>query len=565
MTDIEHKDDTKNDDRKYEKLLTKISELEAENQKVSTINIRLESQNQQMWEQLRSMNKSGGVSRQIPEEIAAHVKNCISDSKISEFQKLFQQNTISVNDKLLLKKGDHDACGMYVLKEDTKYSLLQYAARMGKYEICSLLLNLGAVITEDEVNKLENTLRENSSMHILILLQSATIQSAGGTEVEDNVSRLHRQTGVLKCFLNILSKNENMKMFIDIMETIIIQSIENENGFSDDFLNLLYHYYVTIEKKSFNETKLWEVIKNKCIHVIKNKNMKNWFWFKNYIINSTIFLRKGDKNVLFFELLNIVNDGLEDVVNTKLRQPFLQIAQKTPDDWKELCSYDTETILESKCRQDSIPNGMKPDYSVAELTQYVPGSTTFNAHKHYDINEYLSKLLLTAHTVDKEFHESIKQIFDIDLETDKSKITELNDMEYQRGPVKLINRMKAKAETDYANEPFPSSACILDMNRCALVFEDISSMLKGLDLIKNKISYFKSGNIIGICRAKNGFKEYSHKTPDYADIKFNVLIKGVKYNVVGEVQFMLKEMMNFKHSAHSLYSIIRRKEFVTDF
>eukprot|EP01084_Bolivina_argentea_P083059 150396_1 len=106
MTDIEHKDETKNDDRKYEKLLTKISELEAENQKVSTINIRLESQNQQMWEQLRSMNKSGGVSRQIPEEIAEHVKKCISDSNISEFQKLIQQNTISVNDKLLLKKGE---------------------------------------------------------------------------------------------------------------------------------------------------------------------------------------------------------------------------------------------------------------------------------------------------------------------------------------------------------------------------------------------------------------------------------------------------------------------------
>eukprot|EP01084_Bolivina_argentea_P177114 306361_1 len=90
-------------------------------------------------------------------------------------------------------------------------------------------------------------------------------------------------------------------------------------------------------------------------------------------------------------------------------------------------------------------------------------------------------------------------------------------------------------------------------------------MLKGLDLMKNKISYFKSGNIIGICRAKNGFKQYNHKTPDYADIKLNVLIKGVKYNVVGEIQFMLKAMMNFKHSAHSLYSIIRRKEFVTDF
>eukprot|EP01084_Bolivina_argentea_P218638 370985_1 len=176
-----------------------------------------------------------------------------------------------------------------------------------------------------------------------------------------------------------------------------------------------------------------------------------------------------------------------------------------------------------------------------------------------------SKLLLTAHTVDKEFHESIQKIFKIDAQTNFSQIKDLNNMEYQKGPIKKMERCKAKAATDYVNEPFPSSSCILDINRCALIFEDIASMLKALDLFKNKISYFQSGNIVAICRDKNGFKEYKHSKPDYADIKLNILIRGVKYNVVGEVQFMLRGMMNFKHSVHSLYSIIRRKEFVDDF
>ena len=70
--------------------------------------------------------------------------------------------------------------------------------------------------------------------------------------------------------------------------------------------------------------------------------------------------------------------------------------------------------------------------------------------------------------------------------------------------------------------------------------------------------------IIEVVRVKNGFFEYKHEAATYTDIKFNVIIKGKKYCVIGEVQFLFKRMYEFKKIGHSLYSIERRQEFIDD-
>ena len=109
----------------------------------------------------------------------------------------------------------------------------------------------------------------------------------------------------------------------------------------------------------------------------------------------------------------------------------------------------------------------------------------------------------------------------------------------QRGPVKLIDRARAKAQNDYAEEQYPASACVLDLNRCSLLFNDISTLLAAIKLFVNKVKYYQSGHIIGIARHKNGFIEYVQDGVQYADIKLNVIIKGRHNNIVGEVQFLL--------------------------
>merc|ERR1712228_1107224 len=119
--------------------------------------------------------------------------------------------------------------------------------------------------------------------------------------------------------------------------------------------------------------------------------------------------------------------------------------------------------------------------------------------------------------------------------------------------------MGAKAQNDYVNEPYPASACVIDFNRCALIFDDISSLLRGLKLFVNKVKYYQSGNIVAIARYKNGFIEYL-KEAQYADIKLNIVIKGKHNSIIGEVQFLLRAMKEYKDKAHNLYAIQRKEE-----
>merc|ERR1712228_312660 len=164
-----------------------------------------------------------------------------------------------------------------------------------------------------------------------------------------------------------------------------------------------------------------------------------------------------------------------------------------------------------------------------------------------------SQLVLLAQIVDEEFQASVQAIYGIDKVSNKGKVED-GIVEYMRGPVKIMDRARAKAQNDYAQEPYPASACVIDFNRCALIFEDISSLLHGLQLFVNKVKYYQSGNIIAIARAKNGFIDYV-KEAQYADIKLNVVIKGKYNSIIGEVQFLLRAMKEYKNEAHNLYAI----------
>merc|ERR1712228_696081 len=177
-------------------------------------------------------------------------------------------------------------------------------------------------------------------------------------------------------------------------------------------------------------------------------------------------------------------------------------------------------------------------------------------------------LVLLAQIVDEEFQASVQAIYGIDKVSNKGQVSSFDDektwdgiVEYMRGPIKLMDRAKAKAQNDYAHEPYPASACVIDFNRCALIFEDISSLLRGLQLFTNKVKYYQSGNIIGMARVKNGFIEYLNEG-QYADVKLNVVIKGKHNSIIGEVQFLLRAMKEYKNKAHNLYAIQRKEEAI---
>merc|ERR1712228_645921 len=61
-------------------------------------------------------------------------------------------------------------------------------------------------------------------------------------------------------------------------------------------------------------------------------------------------------------------------------------------------------------------------------------------------------------------------------------------------------------------------------------------------------------------RAKAKAQNEYVKEAQYADIKLNVVIKGKHNNIIGEVQFLLRAMREYKDMAHNLYAIQRKEE-----
>eukprot|EP01083_Nonionella_stella_P039281 106840_1 len=419
---------------------------------------------------------------------------------------------------------------------------------------------------------------------------------------------------------------EHQEIFRNTLFDIMRNIINNRLSFSDDLLNLCFDLLPANTSGSSGglsvglsqsltklsdvdcsndqpilSSALWKSIKKVCKEIIETGNQRDWFWMKAFIIPSTIWFKKiGDDSYLYYELLKMVETESANELNN-LETNLKRVQNGKQKEWNQLTTWDIphDTIVlpemmnrknernptggytYSNVRQDNIPNGLQSRYKFSELLEH--STSRFNAYKFYDYNEYLPQLILLAQMVDNEFQKSVQNIFNINkyslvgqIENDDANNRINNEMKYdiedgseltsgsikyKRGPVKLIERTKSKTDNDYGQERYPTTACCLDLNRCSLIFNDITTLLNALRLFANKVKYYQSGCIIGIVRVKNGFTEYVKQT-QYADIKLNVLIKGVSNNILGEVQFLLEDMMVFKHKAHNLYSIERQKEYI---
>ena len=194
---------------------------------------------------------------------------------------------------------------------------------------------------------------------------------------------------------------------------------------------------------------------------------------------------------MYYELLKLVNTESQNQLKA-LDENINVLADKSKNDWNKLVKWDIpdEYII---VRQDVIPNGIASQYTYNQLSQ--TSGANFNSPKFYDYNQYLSQLILLAQIVDEDFQKSVQDIFKIDKITNEATLscddhfggnenkmeekdaeTGDGEIKYVRGPVKLIERARAKAQTDYVNEDYPASACVLDLNRCCLIFNDISTL-----------------------------------------------------------------------------------------
>merc|ERR1719361_639111 len=137
---------------------------------------------------------------------------------------------------------------------------------------------------------------------------------------------------------------------------------------------------------------------------------------------------------------------------------------------------------------------------------------------------------------------------------------------FRMGPVKTLSRSQTKVENDYISEQWPTSAKILDINRCALQFETVNALMKFLKNFEAKVKNGTSGSVKEIIRCKNGWSVYNEQYPSYTDIKLNVLFENEKgKQIIAEIQLLLDVMSAYKKIAHKLYAIERKYELVANY
>mmetsp|Transcript_40561 Transcript_40561/g.66645 ORF Transcript_40561/g.66645 Transcript_40561/m.66645 type:complete len:944 (+) Transcript_40561:110-2941(+) len=238
----------------------------------------------------------------------------------------------------------------------------------------------------------------------------------------------------------------------------------------------------------------------------------------------------------------------EQAANKDIKEYFVSEEQNNAEDWQFLRNYG-KNATSVRLRQDtSLPYGVHCKYQKMEMVRMM-GVASFNPLRYYDFEIYLNELMFRNAMLDDAFQEQCKAIFVGD------------DVDYMRGPLKKIGRCKVKTETDYFNEDFPTSACLLDIIRCTITFKSIESMLAMIKKFETLVQEQKCGCLKEIMRIKNGFIDYDHDKPQYTDIKYNVRVHVDNKEVIGEIQFLLENMANFKIKAHKYYNIVRREEY----
>ena len=366
-----------------------------------------------------------------------------------------------------------------------------------------------------------------------------------------------------KVFLNNMARNVKDEV-LEVILKVCVQSIEQRTAYSNDVLHIAYWFEVNKKKIKPTGTVLFTAIEKTVKEILSDTtNKRDWFWMQSFLLSSPMWYEKQDpddaKSGLLWNLLFEWVDTETKRQSAILSKPMRKIEETDEKQWQKLISYDIPSKYPI-ARQDAIPRGLSAEHSIDELIQRVSLSASFNPIAYHNLQQYLTKLVMVAHECDDVFQRDIQSMFSVDPETMENKELKLL---YMRGPVKRLERCYAKCQSDYRDEQFPTAAHVLDIIRCSLTFDDVESMLKGMDLFKQRI---ESGKfcVKEVVRVKNGFMEYSHDAATYTDIKFNVIvsINGKDHDIIAEVQFLFERMLEYKKIAHSLYSIERTGEFV---
>eukprot|EP01084_Bolivina_argentea_P001711 3157_1 len=462
-------------------------------------------------------------------------------------------------------------------------TLLIYAVIIGDLDLVTAICNFGASVKIRDHQKLDalDYATKYGRYKITELIYYRQLSSSLGNDLKAISIAIHSKNKEADIIYNM--NKELSQQIINFM----IEIIKKREIFDETLLYYAWYFVLIEAEKNQNDPfqhELWKSMMSVYTKIISNTNDKSgWSWLKKRFIGSAIWYlphphfnkiqqdeqkekSKNDdemeyilKGTLFYELLQKVRTETKKQSDLLLKQKIEKLKDEKPEQWKNLISYDVITKYSSNARQDFC-DCLVPKYSAIELNEdRYPSSTHFSARKHYDTNVYLNQLMFNANIIDLTFQNDMKLI----TKTINQQIG-INTA-YRAGPVKTLSRSKTKCENDYINEQYPTSAKILDINRCAIQSHSIQELMKFIQLFTQKINQKKAGSIKSIIRCKNGWNSYNPQYPQYTDIKLNVLVQANGKTIVAECQFLLDLMSAFKKKSHKLYSVERKFELVYNF
>eukprot|EP01084_Bolivina_argentea_P175633 304113_1 len=508
---------------------------------------------------------------------------------------------------------------------DHQKTILMYCAEYGSLLIAELLCHYGANIDlkcRFDIDALGYA-RRNGNYHISELLIFYKLGGSVGTQIKSIINHMQRQNGFIKYCLKNMTKQQldnivhfvikNIKDMTPFSDDLLNLSFAYTNNIQSELFKTLMNTYELIIKDTKNKIG-WSYLKNYF--------MKSTLWLRPYPSENETKENESetakDPNGHILTKYMVTDNDIYDICNdcgynlemdspfylcrecgfyschichpkrlkkmksdidysktlynelyirivkeTKIQaQQDLQflkdIAKKNENLWNNMVTFNCIKTI-TLARQDCIINGMNAKYSKKILIAD-KSSIGFNPISHYDVNIYLNEMILKANQIDKEFQNDMENI--INCINENENMINLGILGYKCGPVKQQQRAKTKVEVDYAKEKYPTASMLLDLNRCTINCKSIESMLLGLKLFV-KIINLKKTSIIGIARCKNGWTEFDFNNPGYTDIKLNIIISSKRHgSLIGEVQFLLNLMADYKLKAHSLYSVERHQEFV---
>jgi len=271
-----------------------------------------------------------------------------------------------------------------------------------------------------------------------------------------------------------------------------------------------------------------------------------WAWFRDNLLSTYGWFarsRRDPASFLYEQLLTIAEEKIDE-------QAQIANALKFP----ELEDVPSTVFFpggQNECRQDHRMVG-----NVAGVLPQLLG--TPDNLQFYDLNVYLNQLLCIANIIDPQFQSYMSELF-----------SPMPDAEFQSGPPKNLVRSRAKAQTDYAECPWPTCAHLLDLVRCSITFETAEELKAGLELLMQAGTADQEGGTawtpaqiqkrLSIVRVKNGF---SGGRGGYRDIKVNVIFVSEQgFAMIGEVALVLSKLRDYKYATHELYEILREREF----